>query len=75
MKITPQTATRAAGMLTMFGTPEAAAHQCGVQLRAIAPYSDRHLSAVRDALNWLAGLEGERRERNIAKLLTMHAAQ
>ena len=54
MKITKQTAARAIAMLNADGTPEAAAHQGRVTLQAIAPYTDRALSAAVEVLDWIA---------------------
>lgn len=48
--VTSAHAKSALALIEMCGTPEAAAHDCAVQLRAIEPYTDARLSRVRDIL-------------------------
>lgn len=57
MTVTRATARTAEYLLTQHGTAAAGAYQCSVQLRAIKPYTDRQLSAVRHLLEVLAQLE------------------
>lgn len=54
------TARRTLALLVMFGSAGKAAHECRVQLRAIEPYTDRHLSAVLRVLMALDVNECER---------------
>jgi hypothetical protein len=70
MRITKPTAIRAAGLLNMFETPEAAMRQVFVQLEAIRPHRDHELSRVADVLCHVARFEGDRRDRLIAQLKT-----
>jgi len=53
MTITANTARDVLARLDLYGTPAAAAHQCDVELTAIAPYTSRDLEASRAALRWL----------------------
>jgi len=54
MRVTPAVARTALFYLAEAnGTPEAAAHQCSIQLQAIEPYTCSHTSAVRAVLRML----------------------
>jgi hypothetical protein len=52
--ITVQQAIDLHALIVRHGSPEAAAHDCTIALTAIAPYTDRRLSALRDLCRWIA---------------------
>lgn len=69
MQITRNIAERAARMIVFCdGSPEQAAHECRVQLRALAFYRDKELERTLETLNYVCRFDGEKREKLLAQL-------
>jgi len=67
MKISPATAARVLSMLKYHGTPESAAHDARISLRAIEPYTDRATSRALDVLEFM-GRHPDKRDQHLEVL-------
>ena len=74
MTITAQTANRTLKLIRFCdGSPERALADCRMQLRAIQPYTDRHLSRVESVLCLLSRVEEPRRTHLMGQLTVIAA--
>lgn len=59
--ITPEQARELHALITRYGSIAAAFAECTISLTAMAPYTDRRLSEIRDLLYWMNGRSNQER--------------